>query len=79
MKKHLKESYTDFHKKRDPKYVYPPEWLVRLMLGSYPKISLNKEKYLRAKVLDVGFGDGRSFPLLHNLCFNIHGIEITAV
>ena len=77
MKKNLKKSYTDFHKKRDPKYVYPPEWLVRLMLGSYPKISLNKQKYLGAKVLDVGFGDGRSFALLYNLGFKIHGIEIT--
>ncbi|MHA1386623.1 MAG: class I SAM-dependent methyltransferase [Candidatus Helarchaeota archaeon] len=77
IKKNLKESYTDFHKKRNQKFVYPPEWLVRLMLGSYPKINLDKGKYLGAKVLDVGFGDGRSFPLLHNLGFKIHGIEIT--
>jgi SAM-dependent methyltransferase len=76
-KNDLKKDYTDFYKKSNPTYVYPPEWVVRTFLGKYPELELDKSKYAGSKILDIGFGDGRCFPLLHNNGFDIYGIEIT--
>jgi hypothetical protein len=77
MKKNLKESYSTFYKEKNPKFVYPPEWVVRTFLGNYPKLSLDKSKYAGSKILDIGFGDGRCFPLLHNNGFLCYDVEIT--
>jgi SAM-dependent methyltransferase len=30
-----------------------------------------------AKILDLGFGDGRNMPLLHDLGFKVYGVEIS--
>jgi SAM-dependent methyltransferase len=76
-KKNLKKEYTAFYQRTNPTYVYPPEWAVRTFLGNYPKLSLDKSRYAGSKILDIGFGDGRCFPLLHNNGFKIYGIEIT--
>jgi len=75
--KDVKSTYTDFHETHNPKHVYPSEWVIRTFLGSYPQLSLDKTKYKNARILDMGFGDGRNWPLLHNLSFKIHGVEIT--
>jgi SAM-dependent methyltransferase len=45
--------------------------------GRYPELTLDKSRYAGAKILDVGFGDGRNWPLLHNLSFDIYGLEIS--
>lgn len=75
--KDVKESYTDFHKTHNPQQVYPSEWVIRTFLGKYPQLSLDKSNYRGAKLLDMGFGDGRNWSLLHNAGFEIHGVEIT--
>ncbi len=72
-----KETYTEFHQKKNPLHVYPSEWVIRTLLGTYPEMSLDKSKYFNAKILDVGYGDGRNFPLFKNIGMDIHGIEIT--
>lgn len=73
----VKNSYTEFHKKRYSKHLYPTEWVIRTMLGSYPNLKLDKSKYNDGKILDLGFGDCRNMPLLHNCGLKIYGIEIT--
>ncbi|MEY2494828.1 MAG: hypothetical protein QOJ45_1320 [Verrucomicrobiota bacterium] len=73
----VKEAYTDFHVSHNPAHVYPSEWIVRTLLGNYPGLSLDKSKYAGAKILDIGFGDGRNWPLLNNASFHIYGVEIT--
>ena len=73
----VKETYTDFHVSRNPAHVYPSEWIIRTLLGKYPGLSLDKSKYAGARILDIGFGDGRNWPLLNNASFDIHGVEIT--
>ena len=73
----VKESYTAFHVSHNPAHVYPSEWVIRTLLGKYPKLNLDKSKYRGAKILDVGFGDGRNWPLLFNAGFDVYGIEIT--
>lgn len=56
--------------------VYPPEFLVRALLGSYPKHKLVRD-YSGKAVLDLGFGDGRCFGLLNDLGMRLHGVEVT--
>lgn len=73
----VKGSYSAFHGRRNPQHVYPSEWVVRTLLGTYPQMSLDKSKYRGGKILDIGFGDGRNWPLLHNAAFDIYGVEIT--
>lgn len=67
----VKESYTAFHLRHNPTHVYSSEWIIRTLLGNYPQLSLDKTKYQGARILDVGFGDGRSWPLLRNASFDI--------
>lgn len=70
-------SYTDFHEEHNPVHIYPTEWVIRTFLGNYPGLALDKSKYAGAKILDLGFGDGRNWPLLYNQKFEIYGVEIT--
>lgn len=73
----LTAEYAEFYAKRDPTAVYPVEFVVRTLLGTYPLLKLDRETYPGAKILDLGFGDGRNMPLLSNLGFEIHGVEIS--
>lgn len=73
----VKESYTAFHVSHNPDHVYPSEWVIRTLLGKYPQLNLDKTRYRGAKILDVGFGDGRNWPLLRNAGFDVYGVEIT--
>ncbi|WPL14171.1 class I SAM-dependent methyltransferase [Thiorhodovibrio litoralis] len=57
-------------------HLYPTEFVVRTMLGTYPRHAF-RESWDGAAVLDLGFGDGRNFPLLINLYCKIAGVEIT--
>ncbi|MBN1450073.1 MAG: class I SAM-dependent methyltransferase [Anaerolineales bacterium] len=75
--KNVNDSYTTFHESHNAIHVYPTEWVIRTFLGNYPSLSLDKTRYAGAKILDLGFGDGRNWPLLHNQKFSIHGVEIT--
>jgi SAM-dependent methyltransferase len=73
----LTNSYTDFYRVRDPVHVYPVEFVVRAFLGTYPRLKTNSRAYPGKAVLDVGFGDGRNMPFLHNLGMSVSGVEIT--
>jgi SAM-dependent methyltransferase len=73
----VKKTYTDFHLRHNPAHVYPSEWIVRTLLGSYPGLSLDQSNYSGSKILDMGFGDGRNWTLLHNAGLDIYGVEIT--
>ncbi len=73
----IKEHYADFYSKRNPSRVYPVEFVVRTLLGTYPGLKLDRSVFRGAKILDLGFGDGRNMPLLHDLGLEIYGVEIS--
>jgi len=73
----VKESFTKYYKSNNPEHVYPTEWVIRTFLGTYPSLALNNNNYCGAKILDIGFGDGRNWSLFNNLKLDIYGIEIT--
>jgi SAM-dependent methyltransferase len=69
--------YDAFYHNRDPFHVYPVEFVVRAFLGNYPRHKTDPASYLGKSVLDLGFGDGRNMPLLHNLGMRVFGVEIS--
>jgi SAM-dependent methyltransferase len=69
--------YDAFYGQRDPKYVYPVEFVVRAFLGSYPRLRNNNLACAGATVLDLGFGDGRNMPLFANLGMAVYGVEVS--
>ncbi|MDA0990820.1 MAG: hypothetical protein O3A51_08720, partial [Verrucomicrobia bacterium] len=71
------KSYTDFHKRQPLRNLYPTEWVLRTLQGSYPGLSFDKSRYSGGAILDIGFGDGRNWPILRDLGLNIHGVEIS--
>ena len=73
----IEKHYEDFYSDRNPRKVYPVEFVVRTLLGSYPGLKLDRTTYHGSKVLDLGFGDGRNMPLLHDLGFEVCGVEIS--
>lgn len=56
--------------------VYPVEFVVRAFLGTYSGLHMPRDRYEGRRILDLGYGDGRNMPLLHNLGMEIHGVEI---
>ena len=77
MTREIERKYADFYAKRNPEHVYPPEFVVRAFLGTYPRLPGPKPNFNGASVLDLGFGDGRTMPLLSNLGMTVHGVEIS--
>jgi SAM-dependent methyltransferase len=73
----LANPYADFYRKRNWVHVYPVEFVVRALLGNYPRHRADPSEYVGKKVLDLGFGDGRNMPLLHNLGMQVFGVEIS--
>lgn len=57
-------------------YLFPNEYVVRTFLGTYPKLTMNRN-YSGAKICDVACGDGRNITLLHKLRFEIYATEVT--
>lgn len=72
----IEKFYAAFHKERMGVHCYPNEVFVRTMLGSYPGLRL-EHNYEGANILDLGCGDGRNLPLLHNVKAKVFGVEIT--
>lgn len=70
----INESYVKFYKKRNPKNIYPTEFVVRTFLASYPDLKLSLKPF--SKVLDIGFGDGRNTAFLVEQGYEVYGIEI---
>jgi len=73
----ITSAYQAYYKKQQAIHVYPVEFVVRTLLGSYKNLSLDKSKFLGSRILDLGYGDARNMPLLSNLGFEIHGLEIS--
>jgi len=73
----LRQSYESFYRQRDPQHVYPVEFIVRALLGNYPRHKADRSAYAGKNALDLGFGDGRNMPLLYNLGMNVYGVEIS--
>jgi len=73
----LISSYNKYYEDRTHIHVYPVEFVVRTLLGTYPNIKMDRSNYAESKILDIGYGDGRNMPLLNNLKFRIHGLEIS--
>jgi SAM-dependent methyltransferase len=72
----IKTRYSARYTSQELRHRYPVEFVVRAFLGTYPNLKLDPSGYQGTNVLDLGFGDGRNMPLLHNLGFKIHGVEI---
>jgi SAM-dependent methyltransferase len=72
----MKTLYSARYTKQEVRHRYPVEFVVRAFLGTYPDLKLDPSRYLGTRILDLGFGDGRNMPLLHNLGFEVHGVEI---
>jgi SAM-dependent methyltransferase len=77
MNDQLDRRYEMFYRQRDPINVYPVEFVVRAFLGNYPRLKSEGASYSGKRVLDLGFGDGRNMPLLHNLGMRVFGVEIS--
>jgi SAM-dependent methyltransferase len=73
----IEKHYADYYSDRNPETVYPVEFVVRTLLGTYPNLKLDRLQYRGAKILDLGFGDGRNMPLLSDLGFKVYGVEIS--
>jgi len=73
----INQGYTELYNIKNPKFVYPTEWVVRAFLAHYPRLNLDKTLYKDAKILDLGFGDGRNTIFLCQQQFSVFGTEIT--
>jgi SAM-dependent methyltransferase len=73
----ITERYESYYDQRNPINVYPVEFVVRAFLGNYPRHKTAGSAYAGQRVLDLGFGDGRNMPLLHNLGMRVFGVEIS--
>ena len=72
----LKHRYEDFYLKREPARL-PNEAFIRIFLGSYPDLWLEREFAYRGKSFcDVGFGDGRNFHLFNFLGADLYGTQV---
>jgi SAM-dependent methyltransferase len=74
----IEKDYGAFYSRKNPEKVYPVEFVVRTLLGTYPGLKIDRTTYAGSKILDLGFGDGRNMPLLHDLGFKVYGVEISA-
>jgi SAM-dependent methyltransferase len=77
MTKTLEQKYDAYYDRRSPTHVYAVEFVVRAFLGSYPRLPNERRDYRGRNVLDLGCGDGRNLPLLHNLGMRVHAVEIS--
>lgn len=74
----IADKYGTFYNQRNPQHVYPVEFVVRALLGNYPRHKTNASNYRGQSVLDLGFGDGRNMPLLSDLGMRVFGVEISS-
>ena len=50
----LENKFTEYYKKSTDCHVYPNHWVIRSFLGVYQKINLDKSKYSKQSILDLG-------------------------
>jgi SAM-dependent methyltransferase len=70
-------NYTERYGARRGRKLYPVEFVVRTLLGSYPRLTMDQDAYRGAKILDLGCGDGRNLSLLADVGFTTFAVEIT--
>src|SRR5712692_82201 len=73
----IEKDYGEVYLRKNPAKVYPVEFVVRTLLGTYPGLKIDRTTYTGSKALDLGFGDGRNMPLLDDLGFEIFGVELS--
>ena len=73
----INREYDAYYRRNQGSHIYPTEFIMRSFLGTYPDLKPEPEGFAGLRVLDLGFGDGRNMPLLHNLGFEVCGMEIT--
>ena len=73
----IDENYSKFYGTKKYLKVYPTEFVVRIFLATYPKLSFQKPEP-GDSILDIGFGDGRNTSFLCDLALDVSGIEISA-
>jgi len=69
-------SYERHYAERKAARVYPTEFVVRTFLATYPGLEFARPA-AGARILDVGFGDGRNTAFLCEQGLAVAGIEIT--
>lgn len=72
----IEASFSEFYLQKKGVHLYPTEFVIRAFLGNYPRLKLDKNAYKGACILDLGYGDGRNMPLLHNMGLEIYGVEV---
>jgi SAM-dependent methyltransferase len=78
MQYNAKHEWTKFYlSKKHRGKTYPNEYVVRIFMGNYPRLNLDKSRYQNQRICDVGCGDGRNLVLFYDLGFEAHGVEIT--
>ena len=73
---HLDNNYAAYYESKEVGYLYPAEFVVRALLGSYSDLPREHKNYSNLRALDLGCGDGRNIPLLTQLGFEVVGLEI---
>lgn len=74
----LKNNYEKYYAGKKKTKLYPTEFVLRILKGSYPKFFILKDqKYTNKKILDLSFGDGRNLFFLKDIGFNVFGTEIS--
>jgi len=68
--------WTEYYLSQKGNYLFPNEQVIRIFLGNYPELSLDKD-YKNKRCLDVSCGDGRNIVLLERLGFEAWGSEIS--
>lgn len=75
-----KQQWGEFYTSKGFGKRYPTEWVVRTLAGGkYPELQLNRKRYVGAKILDMGCGDGRNLELLQDLGFSVYATEISEI
>ncbi len=72
----LDDRYTEFYARTDPDRTYPNEYIIRVFLGTYPHLKLQRD-FAGKKILDMGMGDGRNLRFFAEKGFEAYGVEVT--
>lgn len=72
----IDSNYSKFYNRKKYVKVYPTEFVVRILLATYPRLDYTKPM-AGDSILDVGFGDGRNTSFLCDLGLDVCGIEIS--
>lgn len=71
------DTYGSFITSRSSPHIYPNEWVIRSVLGTYPELSLGRLDHAGRAVLDLGVGDGRNLPVFHDHGYRITGVDVS--